>query len=104
MLVKNENFFIYIKNDKMSILIISKKDVLKQNYRNNRLQIDKELENLDNNRLQIDKERKNLDNKKSHHIHINNYLQIYPYISGLFGISLFNKELINNTFYIDEIS
>ena len=43
MLVKNENFFIYIKNDKMSILIISKKDVLKQNYRNNRLQIDKEL-------------------------------------------------------------
>jgi hypothetical protein len=31
---------------------------------------------------------------------INNYLQIYPYISGLFGISLFNNEIINNTFYI----
>jgi len=34
------------------------------------------------------------------HNNINNYLQIYPYISGLFGISLFHKELINNTFYI----
>ena len=34
------------------------------------------------------------------HNNINNYLQIYPYISGLFGISLFNNELLNNTFYI----
>ena len=34
------------------------------------------------------------------HNNINNYFQIYPYISGLFGISLFNNELINNTFYI----
>jgi hypothetical protein len=34
------------------------------------------------------------------HNNINNYFQIYPYISGLFGISLFNNELLNNTFYI----
>ena len=92
MLVKNENFFIYIKNDNISILIISKKDVLKQNYRNNRLQIDKELENLDNNRLQIDKERKNLDNKKSHHIHINNYLQIQKKLNILY----IEKDILNN--------
>jgi hypothetical protein len=60
----------------MSILIISKKDVLKQNYRNNRLQIDKELENLDN-------------NKKSHHI---NYLQIQKKLNILYR----EKDILNN--------
>jgi hypothetical protein len=76
----------------MSILIISKKDVLVQKYRRNRLQIDEELNKQHYNILQKKRERENNEPLKGSREQFDNFLQIHDKLQILYA----EKNLLNN--------